>query len=134
MGPREGAPAPGAGFPVAIPAGRARLRGMLRAATALLLTIAAGAWTPIPRHAMAAESTPNPKRLPDFDAWWDYDHPDSTEARFVEILPAARASGDRDYLAQLLTQIARCQGLQMKFDEAGHTLDEAETLVTNGMP
>ena len=79
---------------------------------------------------MAAEST----RLPDFDSWWDFDHPDSTETRFRELLPAARESGDRDYLAQLLTQIARCQGLQMKFDESAHTLDESETLITNEMP
>ena len=76
--------------------------------------------------------TPTPR--PDFDAWWDYGHPDATEARFREILPAARDSGDRDYLAQLLTQIARCQGLQMKFDEAERTLDEAEGVVARGMP
>lgn len=68
--------------------------------------------------------------LPDFDAKWDYDHPDSTEAAFRAILPAARASGNRDYLAQLLTQIARTEGLQMKFDDATRTLDEAESLLT----
>ena len=67
--------------------------------------------------------------LPDFDARWDYDHPDSTEAVFRAILPMARASGDKDYLAQLLTQIARAQGLQMKFDDATSTLDEAEALL-----
>jgi tetratricopeptide (TPR) repeat protein len=76
----------------------------------------------------------SPTPRPDFDAWWDYEHPDATEARFREILPAALQLGDRDYLAQLLTQIARCQGLQMKFDEAGRTLDEAEALVARGMP
>ena len=134
MGPRdEGAgpaPATAAGIALTIRTRDGRLWRMLRAATALLLTIAAGAWTPGPRNAMAAE----PTQRPDFDAWWDYDHPDSTEARFREILPAARQSGDRDYLAQLLTQIARCQGLRMKFDEAGRTLDEAGALVGRGMP
>jgi tetratricopeptide (TPR) repeat protein len=64
--------------------------------------------------------------LPDFDRLWDYDHPDSTEQRFREILPAARASQDAGYLVQLLTQLARCQGLQRRFPEAHATLDEAE--------
>ena len=70
----------------------------------------------------------------DFDAQWDYDHPDSTEARFRAILPEARRAGDPDYLAQLLTQIARAEGLQMKFDDATRTLDEAEALVTDQGP
>lgn len=68
--------------------------------------------------------------LPDFDARWDYDHPDSTEAVFRALLPQARASGNQDYLAQLLTQIARTQGLQMKFDDATKTLEEAQVLLT----
>ena len=68
--------------------------------------------------------------LPDIDSLWDYDHPDSTQAAFERALPDARASGNRDYVAQLLTQIARAQGLQMKFDEAAKTLDEAERTLT----
>jgi tetratricopeptide (TPR) repeat protein len=71
--------------------------------------------------------------LPDFDSKWDYDHPDSTEAAFRAFLPAARESGNPDYLAQLLTQIARTEGLQMKFDDAARTLDEAESLITDDM-
>ena len=67
--------------------------------------------------------------LQDFDQKWDYDHPDSTEAAFRGLLPAARAKGDTNYLAQLLTQIARTQGLQKKFDEAHRTLDEADSLI-----
>ncbi len=65
--------------------------------------------------------------LPNFDSLWDYDRPAATEAEFRRLLPAARVSGDRDRVAQLLTQVARAQGLQMKFDEATRTLDEAET-------
>lgn len=68
--------------------------------------------------------------LPDIDSLWDYDHPDSTQAAFERALPEARASGDHDYLAQLLTQIARAQGLQMRFDDAARTLDEAEKTLT----
>lgn len=67
---------------------------------------------------------------PDFDLLWDYDHPDSTESAFRALLPSAEASGDRDYHAQLLTQIARTEGLQLKFDAAAATLDRAEALLT----
>jgi len=71
--------------------------------------------------------------LPDFDSLWDFNAPDSTEAAFRAMLPGARSSGDREYLAQLLTQIARAEGLQMKFDSAEKTLEEAETLLTDDM-
>jgi len=71
--------------------------------------------------------------LPDFDLLWNFDAPDSTEAAFRAILPAARSSGNKDYLAQLLTQIARTEGLQLKFDAATKTLAEAEALVTDDM-
>lgn len=67
--------------------------------------------------------------MADFDALWDHGDPATTEAAFRALLPAARESGDRDYLAQLLTQIARAQGLQARFDEAARTLDEAEALI-----
>jgi tetratricopeptide (TPR) repeat protein len=77
-----------------------------------------------------AADPPNPV---DFDSLWNFNAPDSTEAAFRAIVPAARSGGDRDYLAQLLTQIARAEGLQMKFDAAGKTLDEAEALITDGM-
>ncbi|HEX6385768.1 MAG TPA: hypothetical protein VF177_13945, partial [Anaerolineae bacterium] len=66
--------------------------------------------------------------LPDFDQLWDYSQPASTEERFRELLPAAEAAGDDSYLAQLLTQIARAQGLQRQFAAAHETLDEAEKL------
>lgn len=71
---------------------------------------------------------------PDFDALWDYGHPDSTEAAFRKLLPDARSSRDPEYLPQLLTQIARTQGLQMKFEEAEATLDQAEALITEETP
>lgn len=67
--------------------------------------------------------------LQDFDAKWDYGHPDSTEAVFRGYLPAARAGGDVNYLAQLLTQIARTQGLQKQFDAALITLAEADSMI-----
>jgi tetratricopeptide (TPR) repeat protein len=66
--------------------------------------------------------------LPNFDSLWNYDKPDETEMRFREILPRAESSGDTSYLIQLLTQIARSEGLQMKFDDAHKTLDRAVML------
>lgn len=67
--------------------------------------------------------------LADFDQLWDYGDPAGTEARFRELLPAATAAGHADLHAQLLTQIARCQGLQRRFDDAHRTLVEAERLL-----
>jgi len=65
-------------------------------------------------------------KLPDFDSLWDYDHPGATERRFRELLPAALDSRDLPYLSQLLTQIARTEGLQRKFEAAHKTLDRVE--------
>jgi len=59
----------------------------------------------------------------DFDALWDYQHPDQTEIAFRQLLQKAEYAHDRSYHLQLLTQIARTQGLQRQFAEAHHTLD-----------
>ena len=69
----------------------------------------------------------------DFDALWDYAKPEETEQKFRALLPQARESGDAGYLAELLTQIARTEGLQHKFNDAHKTLDEAETLLRPGV-
>ena len=66
--------------------------------------------------------------LPNFDSLWNYDKPEETGRKFREILPQAESSGDTSYLIQLLTQIARTEGLQMKFDEAHKILDRAKEL------
>src|SRR5437016_10420185 len=63
---------------------------------------------------------------PDLDGIWDFDHPGPTEKRFRELLPAAVDSLDISYLAELLTQIARAEAMQRKFQEAGKTLDRVE--------
>jgi len=69
-------------------------------------------------------------QLPNFDALWNYQHPDSTEMKFRVLLPEIKDSGDTDYYLQLLTQIARTQGLQRKYDDAHKTLDEVDSLLT----
>lgn len=66
--------------------------------------------------------------LPNFDSLWNYGNPAETEKKFREILPQAESAGDTSYLIQLITQIARTQGLQMKFDDAHKTLDRAKEL------
>lgn len=67
----------------------------------------------------------------DFDASWDYDRPAETEQRFRRLLPEAER--DRAYYVELLTQIARAQGLQRQFAGAHQTLDEVEWSLEDGM-
>lgn len=81
----------------------------------------------------AAETEKERPALPDFDAWWDYSDAAGTEAKFAELLPQARQSGDRSYYAQLLTQIARTQGLQRRFEEAHETLDTVFAMLSDDM-
>jgi tetratricopeptide (TPR) repeat protein len=71
--------------------------------------------------------------LPAFDKLWDFSNPAKTEAAFRELLPKAKASGNAGYLVELMTQIARTQGLQRKFDEAHKTLDVAQGLLTDDL-
>lgn len=62
--------------------------------------------------------------LPDFDALWDYSRPEQTELKFREVL--LQIPEDDPALLELLTQIARAQGLQRKFEKAHQTLDQVE--------
>ncbi len=75
--------------------------------------------------------------LPNFDAMWDYQHPDSTEIVFTEILEglkdSSESSYDAEYHAELLTQIARTQGLQGKFIQAHATLDSVKNMLNDNM-
>src|SRR3712207_2634811 len=74
-----------------------------------------------------------PTGLPDFNTLWDYGQPAQSEARFRELLSAAQSSGDRDYYLQLLTQIARAQGLQKNYDAAHATLDHVRGQMTDDL-
>jgi tetratricopeptide (TPR) repeat protein len=66
------------------------------------------------------------------DRWWDFARPAESEARFRAELPSLPA-GSAARL-ELLTQIARAQGLQRRFDAAGATLDEVEKAMRDGPP
>jgi tetratricopeptide (TPR) repeat protein len=75
---------------------------------------------------MNTDQTKDPQELPDFDKFWQHANPAETEKKFHELLPMAEASGNVAYHAELLTQTARTEGLQNRFDEAHATLDRAE--------
>jgi tetratricopeptide (TPR) repeat protein len=64
------------------------------------------------------------QNIPDFDALWDYSHPDKSEEKFRETV--LQIPEDHPAHLELLTQIARAQGLQRKFDKAHQTLDQVE--------
>lgn len=66
-----------------------------------------------------------------FDRFWDFNQPDKTEMRFKEILSELKAveKPDTSLTIELLSQIARTQGLQGKLAEAETTLGDAELLL-----
>jgi tetratricopeptide (TPR) repeat protein len=67
----------------------------------------------------------------DFQALWDFDQPQVSEERFRACL---REVTDSTARAELLTQVARAQGLQRQFDAASLTLDEAAGLLDESGP
>ena len=71
--------------------------------------------------------------VPDLHGLWDYNDPTGTESKLRAGLAKAEASDDRGYHVELLTQIARAQGMQRQFDEAHRTLDEADAMIDTDM-
>jgi tetratricopeptide (TPR) repeat protein len=63
----------------------------------------------------------------EIDALWDYDRPLETEARFRILLGQVGDEGEAR--AEILTQIARCLGLQEKFEDAHRALDDVEPVL-----
>lgn len=72
-------------------------------------------------------SLPNP---PDLDSLWDYSDPAQTERTFREIL--FQIPEEDPAFLELLTQIARAQGLQRKFKEANKTLNQVKRRLGKG--
>jgi len=70
--------------------------------------------------------------LGELDQLWDFDDLAGSEARFRALLPRAQRDEDGAYQAELLTQLARAQGLQRRFDDAAATLDDAERALRPG--
>lgn len=73
-------------------------------------------------------------QLPDFDSLWDFKNLEKTAVVFDDLIPLAKESENAEYFLQLLTQIARCQGLQDDFTEAHLTLDEVQEGITAETP
>lgn len=73
--------------------------------------------------------------LPDFDVLWDYARPAETEAAFRALLPEAQAQASHNlsYYLELLTQIARTQGLQRDFAAAHQTLDAVQAQLADDL-
>jgi tetratricopeptide (TPR) repeat protein len=65
--------------------------------------------------------------MADFDKLWNYNDPAGTEQKFRQLLSDVRQSGDTSLELELLTQIARTQGLQQNFDDAHVTLNDVES-------
>ncbi|GGA38979.1 hypothetical protein [Paenibacillus physcomitrellae] len=64
-----------------------------------------------------------------FDELWDYNRPEHTEQKFLEIAEQSKNNGDAGYIAELWTQIARAQGLQGRFESANVSLDQVLVLL-----
>ena len=64
----------------------------------------------------------------ELDALWDFGDPAGSERRFKERLARMRQVEGGD-VAETLTQLARAQGLQHRFEDADRTLDETEGVV-----
>lgn len=65
---------------------------------------------------------------------WDYSDAAGTQTRFEELAREAEAAGKDTYRAEVMTQVARCQGLQGKFDEARATLDAVSATMAAEYP
>ena len=71
--------------------------------------------------------------VPDLRGLWDYNDPAGTESKFRAVLAKAEVLDNQSYHAELLTQIARAQGLQRQFDDAHATLDQADAMIDDDM-
>lgn len=72
--------------------------------------------------------------LPDIQAFWDYNDPLGTRSRLEAARPQAEASMDRQYHAELLTQIARTHSLMGEFEQAHAILDRVDSMTHDHMP
>lgn len=68
------------------------------------------------------------------DGLWDFDDPAATEERFREALAQALRDPDGALVCEALTQIARTQGLQRRFDDARLTLARADEAADPSRP
>jgi len=65
----------------------------------------------------------------DFDKFGTWGRAPEAEKRFRDHLQKCEEAADPGYLGELLTQLARAQGLQQNFDAAHETLDRVEKML-----
>jgi len=82
---------------------------------------------------LAAASLAAPGRLYRIDRLWDAGNPVRSESLFRALLPEAEQSGDTSYRIELLTQVARAQDMQGRFEDAHATLDTCRALLSDTM-
>jgi tetratricopeptide (TPR) repeat protein len=83
----------------------------------------------------APTAPPQPKvDLPAIRALWDFGDPQASEKRFRDLLAQVEGKAPPAYVAEVLTQLARSEGLQQRFDAADATLDRAAPLITDAAP
>ena len=70
--------------------------------------------------------------LEELDNLWDFRDPAGSEQRFRALLPRAKEEQGGALLAELLTQLARAEGLQRRFEDADQTLHDAEAALRPG--
>jgi tetratricopeptide (TPR) repeat protein len=68
-----------------------------------------------------------PSPAAEIDALWNFEDPAQSERAFRTMVE--RVGADSEAGAELLTQVARSQGLQQKFEDAHRTLDRVENLL-----
>lgn len=71
------------------------------------------------------------KDLENFDKLWNYSKPKQTQLKFEALLNDNLLINYPNYYLELLTQIARTQGLQMNFNSAHNTLDKVKRKMRN---
>lgn len=67
--------------------------------------------------------------LPDLASLWDFGDPAASERRFRELLAEIDPAQRPHDAAEVLSQIARAEGLQRRFDAAWQTLARAESIL-----
>jgi len=69
---------------------------------------------------------------PGIDDLWDFNNPAESEKRFADLLASHASTTPTAWRAEVLTQLARSQGLQRRFADADATLDSARALLSPG--
>ena len=82
--------------------------------------------------ASAGPASDPPLDVNALDRWWNFEQPAASETTFR--LELAKLPADSGARLELMTQIARAQGLQRRFDDATTTLDEIEHQLAGHAP